>query len=248
MFSLRRLRIVVVAVLVVTGCQSKTPSPEPVEPKKTPIVANDVKPEKEQEKEKKKPVAKPARRAAKILAAKKPQPEQPAMPTTVSKVVLSNELLANCLVGVGQKMPEAELSDVGGKSHALQSLCGEKLTVLCLWTFGKSHRSQLAARAAMHDLIEDVVEPFGNKGVHVVGIDVGDSPETAQHEAEAVGTAFPVLLDPKGEYFGKIAKDSRMPRVFLLDAQGQVLWFDIEYSRNSRHDLVQNIRVILQKL
>jgi hypothetical protein len=243
MFSSRRSWIVVAAclALVVAGCQPKTPSPKPAEEKKKPdTAANDVKVEKV-------PESKPAKPSAKA-ATRKPKAEHPPMPATVSKVVLSSEFRSNCLVDVGQAMPRAELPDIAGKPHTLESLHGERLTVVCLWTIGTGHRSQLLAAAAMQDLAEDVAGPFARQGVRVVGIDVGDTPEVVQQEVKAAGAAFPVLLDSKGEYFAKIAKDKRMPRVFLLDAEGRVLWFDIEYSRNSRDDLVRSIQAVLGKL
>jgi hypothetical protein len=60
------------------------------------------------------------------------------------------------------------------------------------------------------------------------------------------GATFPCLLDQKGAYFAQVAKDTRMPRIFLLDAAGKVLWFDVEYSRFSRRDLNRSIRVVLK--
>ena len=97
--------------------------------------------------------------------------------------------------------------------------------------------------------MSDVVEPFGKKGVAVIGIDVGDpADEVKQHVAEA-GTTFPNLLDAKGELFAKIAKDRKlMPRTYLLDAGGRILWYDVEHSRSMGHDLVQGIRVALGEL
>jgi hypothetical protein len=59
------------------------------------------------------------------------------------------------------------------------------------------------------------------------------------------------LLDSKGELFARIAKDPKlkwMPRTYLLDAGGRILWFDVEYSRPMRRDLVEAIRVTLGEL
>ena len=138
-------------------------------------------------------------------------------------------------------MPEAELSDLAGKPHALGSLYGSKLTVVCFLTIGTTHRSQLVASAVLQDLIKEVAEPFGEKGVRVIAIDVGDTVEHVKQHVSDAGVAFPVLCDPKGKFFAKIAKDRKMPRTFLLDARGKILWFDVEYSRSAREDLVQGI-------
>jgi peroxiredoxin len=181
--------------------------------------------------------------------APKPKTQEPLPPPpSIPKVALSNELRATCLVNVGETMPKAELSDTAGKMRALESLCGRKLTVVCFWTTGATHHSRLAAVAALQDLRKDVVEPFGNKGVAVVGVNVGDAAAALEQEVRQAGASFPNLLDPKGQFFAKIATDKRMPRVFLLDSAGRVLWFDVEYSRSSRHDLTQSIRVVLGEL
>ena len=44
------------------------------------------------------------------------------------------------------------------------------------------------------------------------------------------------------------AKDDADIVLYLLDAQGKILWFDVEYSRSTREDLVQGIRVALGEL
>jgi peroxiredoxin len=179
-------------------------------------------------------------------AVHKPKPESPPPPPTIPKVALSNADLATCLVNVGQSMPAAELPDPAGKMQALDSLYGPKLTVVCFWTIGATPRARLVAAEALHDLVKAIVEPFGEKGVQVVGINVGDKAEAVQQLGPA-GTTFPNLLDAKGELIAKIAKDKKMPRVFLLDAGGRVLWFDVEFSRSSRQDLVQAIRAVLSE-
>jgi len=106
-------------------------------------------------------------------------------------------------------------------------------------------RAALLWLAALRDLMKGVVEPYGEKGVRVVGINVGDSIQTVkQHVAEAAAT-FPNLLDTKGDFFDKVARDGKMPRTFLLDANGKVLWFDVEYSHAARRDLMVSIKAAL---
>ena len=185
--------------------------------------------------------------AAKAPARKpKPQPTPPS--SAIPKVALSSALRAACIVNVGDTMPEAELPDPTGKTHSLESLYIPKLTIVCFWTIGAAHRSQLVAAAVLQDLMKEVVEPFGKKGVQVVGINVGDPAAAVQKEVGQTGATFPNLLDSKGEFFAKIAKDKKTPRIYLLDAGGRILWFDIENRRQSREDLTQSIQVVLGKL
>ena len=177
------------------------------------------------------------------------QPEEPPPPPpTIPKVVMSNELRATCLVGVDDTIPETELADLDGKMSGLGSLYDSKLTVLCFWTIGTSPRSQLVAGAVLQDLMKDVVGPFGEQGVRVVAINVGDPVEDVKKYVADAEATFPNLLDPQGEYYAKIATERKMPRTFLLDVQGKVLWFDLEYSNTARRNLVQGIEVALDEM
>jgi peroxiredoxin len=175
---------------------------------------------------------------------KNPQTPPPAAPTTIPKVAMSDEIRIACLVKVGDVMPSAELQDLDGKPHALESLAGEKLTVVCFWS-AASPRQRLATVAMLEDLMREVVEPFGDRGVRVAAINVGNSAAEVRKDVEEAKATFPCLLDSKGEFFAKVAKDRRMPRIYLLDADGKILWFDVEYSRLTQESLLQAVRVIL---
>jgi peroxiredoxin len=194
------------------------------------------------------PAVKPVAKVEPKPAAPMPKPQAPPPPPTIPKVALSNALRATCVVNVGDTMPEAELPDPAGKMHALDSLYGQKLTVVCFWTIGSTRRSRLEAAAVLRDLTRDVAAPFRQKGVQVVGINVGDAAMAVKQEVDQTGVTFPRLLDPKGEFLAKVAKDKQMPRVFLLDAGGRILWFDVELDRFSRYDLVQSIRAVVGEL
>ncbi len=173
------------------------------------------------------------------------KPEDPPPPPTIPVVSMSDEIRAACLVNVGEAMPTAELTDFSGVKHRLESLFGERLTVLCFWTIGTTRRSQLIAAAALKDLEKDIAEPFASLGVRVAAVNVGDPPDEAKRLVEQAGVALPCLSDPQGNLFARLSKDRKMPRVYLLDAEGKVLWFDVEYARPSREDLVQGIRAAL---
>jgi peroxiredoxin len=176
---------------------------------------------------------------------------EPPPPATIPKVNLSDELRAGCLVEVGDALPKGELPDLADKTHSLASLYGKNLTVVCFWT-AASRRTQLEAADTLRSLTNDVAKPFVKKGVQVIGIEVarnfvnGAAWESIRETVSKL--PFPCLTDGKGQYLGNVCKDDKMPRVFLLDAKGKILWFDVEYSRSTREDLVQGIRVALGEL
>jgi peroxiredoxin len=179
-----------------------------------------------------KPIEKPV---VKIEAVKEPAP------VAIPAVKLSNELLATCLVKVGDRLPDAELPDTTGKRQSISSLCGPKLTVVFLWETNSEY-----AVSALEDLDADVAKPFLDKGVRVIGIDLRDGVDAVKEAVQQAGAGFPILLDPDGAYFAKIATD-KVPRTYLIDAQGQILWFDVEYSRGTRRDLLAAVEVALSK-
>jgi hypothetical protein len=80
----------------------------------------------------------------------------------------------------------------------------------------------------------------------VIGIDLGDKAEKVRELIESVGVKYPILLDTGGAYFKKLASE-KMLRTYLLDAHGKILWFDTEYSRATRRDLLQAIDAALSK-
>jgi len=57
-------------------------------------------------------------------------------------------------------------------------------------------------------------------------------------------TVLPIFLDPGGTYFAQVATE-KPPRLYLLDGQGKILWFDLEYSETTRQQLGQAIQVVL---
>ncbi|MEE9602365.1 MAG: TlpA disulfide reductase family protein, partial [Thermoguttaceae bacterium] len=146
---------------------------------------------------------------------------------------------ASCLVKVGDVMPVAELPDVGGGMHSLADLYGEKLTVVFFW---KSHKKY--AVAEFEDLDGDIVAPYFEKGVRVIGINVGDSPEQVEAQIQKVDAKFANLLDPNEAFFAQVATE-KVPRTYLLDSQGRILWFDLEYSPSTRRNLERGIKFVL---
>ena len=156
-------------------------------------------------------------------------------PAKIPPVALSKAHAALCKVIVGDTMPEITLSPLaGGAPVTLSSLFGEKATVVVFWS-----PDRRMAREQLADLGPDVVAPFGESGVAVVGIAVG-APAAM---LKAAKREFPNLLDADGKAFAEVGSE-KLPRTYLLDPQGEILWFDIEYSLGTRRELHQALRAI----
>ena len=85
-------------------------------------------------------------------------------------------------------------------------------------------------------LKREVVEPDGKHGVNVVAINEGDAAESVRQLAEQAGAEFPILLDADGAAYNSVAA-AKLPRTYLLDKTGKILWLEIEYSRSTRREL-----------
>jgi len=137
---------------------------------------------------------------------------------------------------VGDVFPDLELQQLDGQPQRLASLLGERLTVVVIW----SNRNRLG-QEQVRRLQQEVVAPFQSAGIQVIAVNVGDSPEAIMDILPSSGDGkLVVLRDPDAKAFAEVAKE-RLPRTYLLDAQGQILWFDIEYSRHTRRELANAV-------
>ena len=159
---------------------------------------------------------------------------------TMPEVKLTASHAALCVVNTNEAMPSITLPDLEGREQDLSTLYGENLTVVCFW---KGDRA--LARTVLADLGPDVVKRYGEKGVNVVGIAVEETAQTAEQHVSDAGATFPNLLDTDGNAMALVGTE-KLPRTYLLDANGEVLWFDIEYSRTTRRELRKAIRAGLQ--
>jgi peroxiredoxin len=157
----------------------------------------------------------------------------------VPKVELSKAEQALCKLKVGDAMPKFELPKVDGDNTSLADLMGKKATVVVFW---KGDRRM--SREQLADMEPDVVKPFADKGVVVVGIVVNEAPKDAQATLHNSKAAFANLIDAGGKAFAQIGSQ-RLPRTFVLDASGKIVWFDIEYSLMTRRELKQTLNALV---
>lgn len=174
-------------------------------------------------------------------AKRKPTGQQATKPSAaigVPKVVLTEEHAKMCKVKVGDPLPDFRLRTVDGAEQSLSQLAGKNLTVVCFLDGTNPY-----ALEEFGDLEPQIAKPYASRGLNVVAIQEGKV-----NIARAVKTAqvsFPVLVDRNGQAFRQIAT-AKLPRTYLIDASRQVIWFDLEYSRTTRRDLMQAIDASLK--
>jgi len=86
----------------------------------------------------------------------------------------------------------------------VDSLYGKKLTVVCFLQSVQPIGLAIEAVDALRSLTNEIAEPFGKKGVQVVGIDVVVPKAVVVRGVQEAGATFPCLLDAKGEYSAKL--------------------------------------------
>ena len=76
------------------------------------------------------------------------------------------------------------------------------------------------------------------RSVEVVGIAVNQPAADARATIQKTAADFPQLLDADGKAFDKVGS-KRLPWTIVLDANGKIVWFDLEYSLATRRELQQ---------
>jgi hypothetical protein len=76
-----------------------------------------------------------------------------------------------------------------------------------------------------------------------VGVSVDAPAADAQATLKAAVAQFANLLDADGKAFAQVGSE-KLPRTYLVDPQGKILWFDIEYSLGTRRELNQALRAV----
>ncbi len=178
---------------------------------------------------------------APLSAAKAPLPYDrvETADLAIPEVVLSEQHASLCKVRVADPFPNLELPNLDGEKRSLTELFGPKLTLVVFW-----NATQATGLEELSDLSRYYLPRFGDKGLAVVAINTGDKPQLAHELANHAGTGYPVLSDSDGEALKQVAT-GKLPRTYLLDASGKILWFDLEYSPTTRRDLSAAIRVSL---
>jgi peroxiredoxin len=220
--------VVLAGVLAVLGCSPDRPPQPAAGPPAPPL----------------EPAAEPAT---------EPEPKQPIpievpkelapQPTAIPEVKLSEALSATCKIGVGDPLPEATLPAADGKNVSIRDVRGEAATVVLFWTAGETDTSKKIAASILADIQADAVSAYGARKVNAVAINQRDSAETAAEIFAQAKVGFPMLMDPGGNYFAQVATE-RLPRIYVLDHDGKIAWFDVDYSETTRRILKDVLRVI----
>jgi len=160
------------------------------------------------------------------------------IPESIPPVLLSEGHAKLCRVNVGDALPAVSLPRFGGEETDLTLLFGSQATVVLYW-----HADRWMSRTALIDLQRDIVGQFPPDRVGIVGIAVRQAAGEVQALLNQNRISFPQLLDTNGQVFADVGT-AALPRLYVVDPGGKIVWFDIEYSEATRRELWQTLRVL----
>ena len=195
-----------------------------------------------------------------------PQAEPPAGPTLAET---APEKLGTAPSGfglkVGDKAPDASLSDVSGKTESLAALFSQGPTLLMFYRGGWCPFCNLQ----LHEYAAAKPE-FDRRGVRVVAVSVDKPSEEAKMQAKH-GVAFPMLSDPKlvahqayrvvhvpgdaerkamtgygidlAAYSGETHGDFAVPAIFLIGRDGVVRFVHVDEDFKTRPSAKQMLAI-----
>lgn len=159
-------------------------------------------------------------------------------PAGVPPVLLSDGHAKLCKVDVGDSFPAISLPQASGGSASLDEIAGKRATVVLFWT-----PDRWMSRAALGDLAKDISAEQLAAGVALVGVAVGQDGGAVQAEIDKAGAKFTQWLDADGKAFAQVGSVA-LPRLYVLDAERRIVWFDVEYSEATRRELRQALAAL----
>lgn len=169
-------------------------------------------------------------------------------PAQMPEIFLLEAQKKTCKVNQGENMPDFALQDLEGEGHTLSSILKQKLTVVFFWNAGKKEPRSFEEKQSFNALLylEDNSRRQSDD-VHYVFVNVGQEPDAIRKALEQRDVKVSVLMDVEKTLFNKIATGI-LPRFYLLDKQGKILWFDIgfQYPRTF-NELNSAIRFMLKQ-
>ncbi|MEN1680924.1 MAG: hypothetical protein AAGJ46_15150 [Planctomycetota bacterium] len=172
-----------------------------------------------------------ARCAALLLLA----PITPVLGEGVPVVALSEGHRAMAKVGVGAKLPAMVAATPAGGEQPVAPLLAGRVGVVVLFDAARAEVGWMT-KALLDDLGPDIATPYKPKGVTTVLVSVGGGPATVKDALS--------LVDPAGEAFAALGS-GRLPRVYVVNKQSEIAWFDIEYSNSTRRELRQTLDALV---
>lgn len=160
---------------------------------------------------------------------------------TIPKVLLSEGHKKTCLKRVGDEVGDVTLKDINGQSVKLTDELSDQLTVLVFWT-----QNSVSGYEQFRRIPVDILGKFAAYRVKVVAINVGGTTEETKRLTGNAGDKVLSLVDTDSSLFNQFAS-KHIPRTYVLDKDGRIAWFDLEYSEGSRRSLTNSLTYFIHQ-
>lgn len=152
----------------------------------------------------------------------------------------SQEKDVDNLVKVGDNVPSFTAMRFGGGSVNIDDLKGKVVLVNFWATWCPSCIQELNA------VQKDLLDKLSGQDFIFLPISRQDTPEKIASFLEAKGHKFPVYMDPEREIYSMFAT-KYIPRNYLVDKTGKVVYFDKGYGPGHLEKLYKKILKLLKK-
>lgn len=144
------------------------------------------------------------------------------------------------LVKVGQQLPDFKVKMFDGKTIDTKELRG-KVVLLNFWaTWCPPCRLELSR------VQEDIIDRFAGEDFVFLCISRQDSYEKIKAFREKTGHLFPMGMDTGREIYALFAEKT-IPRNFLIDRRGKIVFIETGYSQEGFGKLIREIENTLKK-
>ena len=149
-----------------------------------------------------------------------------------------DDLAETTLINAGDEAPDFTVEMLDGSKVALSALQG-KPTLLIFWaTWCPPCRLELSK------LQEHIIDRYGDK-INVLPISRGEERAKVEEYISKMGYTFAVGLDSDQSIYRKYATNY-IPRCFVIDAKGKVLYSGVGYDEAIAKEVEQNIEKALR--
>ena len=123
------------------------------------------------------------------------------------------------LVEVGDQLENIEFQFTDGTTTSLEQLKGQ----VVILQFTASWCS--VCRKEMPHLEKEVWQPYKDKGLMLIGVDLDEPLEKVKAFGEKMKVTYPLALDPGGKIFNQIAKEGAgVTRNVVIDKDGKIIF------------------------